>query len=392
MTNQLIKWFIKDYQDISNPKVRENYGKLAGIVGIITNLFLFAIKIIAGTIFKSIAITADALNNISDAGSSVITIIGFKLSEKPADKEHPYGHARAEYISGFVISLVIMFLGLELIKSSLDKIINPEPIQFSYLTVAILAIAILTKVWQSIFNKTLGKRIKSAALAATGQDSMNDVLATSAVLASTLFAKFTGIQIDGYMGIVVALFIIYSGYKLVVETLDPLLGHAPDQDLVEEVEKKILSYKGVIGLHDLVVHSYGPENWYASVHVEVPASQDVLESHDLIDTIERDVLKELNINLVIHMDPIVTDDEMTNILRGQVNEIVRKIDPELSIHDFRLAAGKTHSNLIFDVVVPTGFKKHNEELRSEIQREVSKINPNYYCVITFDRNYISSAK
>lgn len=392
MINQLIKWFVKDYQDVSDPKVRENYGKLAGIVGIVTNIFLFAIKIIAGTLFKSIAITADALNNISDAGSSVITLIGFKISEKPADEEHPYGHARAEYISGFVISLVIMFLGFELIKSSFEKIIDPEPINFNYLTVIILIIAILTKLWQSFFNRTLGNRIKSATLVATGQDSLNDVIATSVVLASTIFARLTGIQIDGYMGVIVALFIIYSGYRLVVETIDPLLGIAPEASLVEDLEKKILSYEGVIGIHDLVVHSYGPEKWYASVHVEVPANRDIMDSHELIDIIERDVLRELNINLVIHMDPVVTDDEMTNILRSQVKEIVKKIDPALSIHDFRLVAGKNHSNLIFDVVVPTGYKRHNDEICEEIQREVSDINPNYFCVITFDRNYITSKK
>ncbi len=390
MTELLLKWFIKDYHKTTRPDVREKYGKLAGTVGIVSNVFLFVIKIIAGTLFRSIAITADAVNNLSDAGSSVITMIGFKISGKPADKEHPYGHERAEYITGFIISVIILLLGLELIKSSLEKIFKPEPIIFSYITVVILVVAILTKLWQGIFNRTLGKRINSTALIATGQDSMNDAISTSAVLVATLFSRFTGINIDGYMGIAVALFIIYSGYRLVVETLNPLLGMAPDPDLVEELEKKILGYEGVLGIHDLQVHSYGPEKKYAAVHVEVSSKEDILDSHDMIDTIERDVLKELNIHLVIHMDPIVTDDELTNSLRSQVSEIVSKIDPSLSMHDFRLVVGKTHSNLIFDVVIPDSYHDKEEEIRDKIQQEIFKIDPNYYSVITFDRNYISN--
>ncbi len=390
MINQLIKWFIKDYQEISRPSVRMRYGWLAGIVGIISNLFLFTIKILVGTLFNSIAITADAVNNLSDAGSSIITLVGFKLSSKPADEKHPYGHARAEYITGFVVSVVILLLGIELIKSSFQKIVKPDPINFSYISVIVLAIAILVKLWQSIFNKTLGKRINSTALIATGTDSMNDVIATSSVLVATLFAKLTGLQIDGYMGVAVALFILYSGFKLVSETLNPLLGLAPDVSLTTNLEKRILSYSGVLGLHDLVVHSYGPDKCYASVHVEVPAHQDLLESHDLIDIIERDILTESNIHLVIHMDPIVTDDEVTNTLRQKVNEIVMDIDSELSMHDFRVVFGKTHSNLIFDVVVPTACKACDEEIRERISKEISKINPTYHSVITLDRNYTST--
>ena len=388
MTELLLKWFIKDYRDTARPSVREKYGRLAGTVGIISNVFLFIIKIIAGTLFRSISITADAVNNISDAGSSVITMIGFKISGKPADKEHPYGHERAEYITGFIISVIILLLGLELVKSSFIKILNPEPIIFSYLTAVILFIAILVKFWQGTFNRTLGKRINSTALIATSQDSMNDAMSTSAVLIAAVFSWITGINIDGYMGIAVALFIIYSGLKLISETLNPLIGLAPDPELVEELEKKILAYEGVLGIHDLQVHSYGPEKKYAAVHVEVSAKEDILESHDLIDTIEKDVLQDLNIHLVIHMDPIVTDDELTNSLRSQVTEIVRNIDPSLSMHDFRLVVGKTHSNLIFDVVIPAEYHGREEEIRDEIQNEIFKINPNYFCVITFDRNYI----
>mgnify|MGYP000926781335 CR=1 FL=1 len=287
MTELLLKWFIKDYRDTARPSVREKYGRLAGTVGIISNVFLFIIKIIAGTLFRSISITADAVNNISDAGSSVITMIGFKISGKPADKEHPYGHERAEYITGFIISVIILLLGLELVKSSFIKILNPEPIIFSYLTAVILFIAILVKFWQGTFNRTLGKRINSTALIATSQDSMNDAMSTSAVLIAAVFSWITGINIDGYMGIAVALFIIYSGLKLISETLNPLIGLAPDPELVEELEKKILAYEGVLGIHDLQVHSYGPEKKYAAVHVEVSAKEDILESLKLADSILR---------------------------------------------------------------------------------------------------------
>lgn len=387
MTNQLIKWFIKDYDQVHRPVVRERYGRLAGLVGIASNLFLFVIKLVIGTLSNSIAITADAVNNLSDAGSSVITLVGFKLSSKPADEKHPYGHARAEYITGFIVSEVIVLLGVELIKSSVQKILHPDSIRFNISVVLVLVIAILVKFWQSLFNKSLGKRIHSTALVATGSDSMNDVLSTSAVLLATLVGKWTGLQVDGYMGVVVALFIIYSGFRLISETLNPLLGLAPDAELVEDIEKKILSYEGVIGLHDLVVHNYGPDKCYASVHVEVPAHQDLLVSHDIIDNIEKDMLNQMNIHLVIHMDPIVTDDELTNTLRQQINMIVTGIDSRLSMHDFRVVLGKTHSNLIFDILVPPGYKTCDEELRERVQREVRNIDPAFHCVITLDRNY-----
>lgn len=375
MIDKLVKTFIKDYQKTTSPVVRTRYAILAGAVGIISNLVLFAIKLIAGTLFRSISVTADAVNNLTDAGSSIITLVGFKISSKPADDKHPYGHARAEYITGFVISVVILLLGFELIKSSFFKIIDPEPVKFSYITVAVLVVSIFVKLWQSLFNKNLGKRINSAALEATGQDSMNDVISTGAVLASAIFARLTGIQVDGYMGIAVALFIIYSGIKLILETMNLLMGTAPDEELVSDIERKILGYEGVLGIHDLVVHSYGADNYFASVHVEVPADRDVLESHDLMDVIERDVFAELNVNLVIHMDPIVTDDEMVNSLRRQVNDILAKIDSELSMHDFRVVVGKTHSNLIFDVVVPPAYKISDTQLRELLDAEIKKSTP-----------------
>lgn len=390
MIDRMIKMFIKDYEKTSSSVVRARYAVLAGAVGIISNLILFVIKLIVGTLFNSIAVTADAVNNLTDAGSSIITLVGFKISGKPADDKHPYGHARAEYITGFMVSLVILLLGVELIKSSFNKIINPDPISFSYITVAVLTLSIFIKLWQGLFNKNLGRRINSTALEAAGQDSMNDVISTSAVLAATIFAKLTGIQVDGYMGIAVALFIIYSGIKLISETLNLLLGTAPDAGLVSDIEQKILAYEGVLGIHDLVVHSYGVGNCFASVHVEVPANRDILENHDLMDVIEKDVFAEYNVNLVIHMDPIVTDDERVNTLRERVNDIIALIDSKLSMHDFRVVVGKTHSNLIFDVVVPPGYKTGDEELRELIDSEIKKIDSTFNSVITLDRKYTST--
>jgi len=390
MIEKLIRLFIKDYQKTSSPAVRARYAALAGTVGIISNLVLFTIKLIVGTIFKSIAVTADAVNNLTDAGSSVITLVGFKISGKPADDKHPYGHARAEYITGFMVSVVILLLGFELLKTSFFKVINPEPVYFSYVTIAVLAVSIAIKLWQGFFYKKLGKIISSTALEASGQDSMNDVVSTAAVLVSSVFAKLTGVQVDGYMGMAVALFIIYAGIKLILETMNLLLGTAPDAKLVEDIEKKILGYEGVLGIHDLVVHSYGGDNYFASVHVEVPSHRDIIESHDLMDIIERDVFSELNVNLVIHMDPIVTDDERVNSLRNQVNGIVKQIDSELSMHDFRVVFGKTHSNLIFDVVVPPSYRISDENLRELIDAEIRKIDPSFNSVITLDRKYIST--
>lgn len=390
MTEWLVKKFIKDYKNTKQPAVRVKYALLSGIVGIISNVFLFVTKLVVGMIFQSIAVTADAVNNLTDAGSSVITLVGFKLSSKPADEEHPYGHARIEYVTGFIVSVVIILLGIELIKTSFQKILNPNPINFSYLTVAALIVSILIKLWQGLFYKNLGRRIESAALAATGQDSMNDVISTATVLVAIVFSKLTNIQIDGYMGVAVALFILCSGGQLVLETLNPLLGLAPDPTLVADIEKEILSYEGVLGIHDLMVHSYGPGKLFASVHVEVAAEGDLLASHDMIDNIEREVSDKFNLSLVIHMDPLATNDERVNELRGQVTEIIDLIDQDLSMHDFRVVYGPTHSNLIFDIVVPTKFEVSDKELKETIDREIKKIDSTFNSVITIDKNYTSS--
>lgn len=390
MMNWFLRLLIKDYENTTDPVVRGMYGRVSSLVGILCNLLLFTAKIVIGTLANSIAITADAVNNLSDAGSSVITLIGFKLSAKPADKEHPYGHARIEYISGFIISIIIFLLGLELIRSSVDKIIHPEPILYNGVVIAVLVLAVAAKLWLGLFYKRVGARINSTALAAASADSLNDVLATGAVLIATVFAGLTGIQIDGFMGLGVALFIIISGVGLIRKTLSPLLGEAPDEDLVKKIEDKIKSYEGVIGFHDLVIHNYGPDRCFATVHVEMPAERDSLESHEIIDNIEKDFSTEMNIHMVIHMDPVVTGDEQLNQLKAVVEGIVRDIDPGLSMHDFRAVLGKQHSKLIFEVTVPPSFKADNEDLTYRICRAIRCHNPLYDSVITIDRNYISS--
>ncbi|MDD6235909.1 MAG: cation diffusion facilitator family transporter [Clostridiales bacterium] len=387
MVQLIIRTFIKNYKDVENHHVREAYGKLAGIVGIISNIILFMIKFLVGVLFKSISVTADAVNNLSDAGSSIITLIGFKLSGKPADAKHPYGHARMEYITGLAVSFIIILLGVQLVQTSFDKVLHPEESVFSYLTIAVLIISILMKLWQGMFNKKVGKTIHSTALEATAADSINDVVATSAVLLSTVIAKWTGVNLDGYMGILVAVFILVSGVKMIGETINPLLGMAPDQEMVDQIYKKIMSYDTVLGIHDLVVHNYGPQRCFASVHVEVPASQDILVSHDIIDNIERDFAKDMDIHLVVHLDPIVTDDETTNLLRAQVKHIVKDISPDLSIHDFRAVIGVSHTNLIFDVCVPFSVKMSDAEITSLISQKVKEIDPTYYTVIVVDRSY-----
>ena len=388
MTNLLIRLFIKDYKNLAEPQVRERYGAFAGITGIVSNLLLFAIKIAVGTVFNSIAVTADAVNNLSDSGASLVALFGFKLSGKPADAQHPYGHARIEYISGLIISFIVIILGVQLVQGSVIKIINPEEVQFSYVLVFALVASILIKLWQARFYRRIGEKIQSPTLAAAGVDSRNDVLSTAAVLAGTLFTLWTGINLDGYLGVIVALFIVISGVKLVIETSNPLLGTAPDKEMVDKIYAKILSYEGILGLHDLAVHNYGAGNIFASVHCEVPSSQDVMVSHDIIDNIERDFKEDLGIDLVIHMDPIDIDDERTNALRERVTELIAEISPELGMHDFRVVWGISHTNLIFDVEVPYEFPVEDAELLARIKARFKELDPSYQGVITVDHDYV----
>lgn len=390
MIDLLIKIFVKDYQKTTSFQVRERYGKFAGMVGIISNLLLFLLKITVGTFFHSIAITADAVNNLSDSASSVITLLGFKISEKPADARHPYGHARMEYISGLVVSFIILLLGLQLIQSSIGRILRPQETRFSMVFFWALMASILIKLWQCLFYRRIATIINSTTLIATAMDSRNDILATSTVLLAALVSRVTGFNLDGYMGAVVALFILVSGIRLVKETISPLLGTAPTKELVDKIYKKILSYDHIIGVHDLRVHSYGPAQCFASVHCEVSAERDIMVSHDLIDNIERDFLKEYGIYLVIHLDPIMTDDEKTNDLRMVVENLVREISPDISMHDFRVVWGVSHSNLIFDIVVPFESQWSDDELVELITEKIHRINTTYYPVIMVDHSYVPS--
>ncbi len=388
MTNILIRFFIKDYRDVGNPKVRGQYGKFSSIVGIASNILLFLIKIIAGILFGSISIIADAINNLSDSASSVITLVGFKISEKPADEEHPYGHERMEYVSGLIVSFIIIFLGLQLIKSSIDKIIHSQMAEFSILSVVILVIAILVKLWQSFFYRTIGKKIDSLTFIAMSIDSRNDILATSAVLIAAIVTHLTNFNLDGYMGALVAILILISGVKLVMDTINPILGMAPTKELVDKIYEKVLSYDNIIGLHDLTVHSYGAYKCFASVHCEVAAEQDIMISHDIIDNIERDFLADEGIHMVIHLDPVVTNDIKTNELKEKVKCIIQKVSLEISMHDFRVVWGISHSNIIFDIVTSYNSRLSDEELITLVSDEIKQIDESYYAIITVDHNYV----
>lgn len=391
MTNLLIKFFIKDYKNVGNPCTRQAYGNLGSIIGIIANLFLCAIKICIGIFLNSVAILADGINNLSDAGSSVITLIGFKISVKPADEDHPFGHARSEYIAGLIISFLILMLGIQLIKSSIDKIFNPEPTIINTLMFVVLICSILLKIWLSAFNYKLGKLINSSTMCATAADSRNDAITTTAILVSVIIAHFTGLQLDGYMGCGVGLFILYSGINILKETTSPLLGQAPDDNFTKLIQDKLKSYDGILGFHDLVLHSYGPNHWFASVHLEVSADEDLLSCHDKLDYIERDFKNTLGVNLVIHPDPVITSDSKTRALQEQVGNLILTIDKRLSIHDFRIVVGTTHTNLVFDVSVPASFKMSPKELARQIDQLIKQIDPTFYTVITVDTNYVSTS-
>ena len=378
----LINLFTKDNKN------RESIGKTAGVFGIICNVILCAIKMAAGLIFGSVAVVADAFNNLSDALTSVITVVSFKLSGKPADEDHPYGHERIEYVVTLILAFLIIFIGYELIKTSFGRIVNPSESEFGLLMAAVLVISITGKLFMNRMYRAYANMADSAVLKATAQDSLNDAISTGAVLVCLVISHFIKVELDGYVGICVSLFIIWSGISLIKEALNPILGTAPDTEFICKLEKKILSYDGVIGIHDLIVHSYGPSKTFASVHAEVDAKGDILESHDMIDNIEREVSGEFGIELVIHMDPIVTDDEATNEARGKVKDIVENIDTSLSMHDFRMVPGSTHTNLIFDVAVPYNFELSQKELLAKIQSGVTeKIGNSYFCVVNFDSIY-----
>lgn len=389
MFDYLIRKFITGDQNPEDPSVRKDYGVFSGIVGLTVNIILSLSKIIAGTVFNSISVTADGINNLSDAGSSIVILIGFKMSGKPADRDHPFGHARIEYLTGLILGIAIFFVGLEIIMSSVNKIIYPRPANYSTMIFIILGVSIAAKLWLSRFYARIAEMVSSSTIKAASVDSTNDVLATSAVLAGALISKFAGYEIDGWMGIGVAIFILYSGVQILKSILGPILGEMPDPQFVDRIEKKILSYDAILNIHDLVIHNYGPEVYFATVHAEVDANECFIKSHGIIDCIERDCARDLNINLVIHMDPIITDDEEVNALRQKTENIVKLIDPRFSLHDFRIVKSETHTNLIFDVVVPAEFDLSATKLIHKIETAIKAEDPNYYPVITIDKNYLS---
>lgn len=388
MIELLARLFIRGRDTLAPSALRQAYGQLCGVVGIGLNLLLFAVKFFAGTLSGSIAITADAFNNLSDAGSSLVTLLGFRLAGRKPDPEHPFGHGRMEYISGLVVAGLILLMGVELGKSSLKKILQPEAIVSSPLVLLILALSVAVKLYMFYYNRAIGKKIKSSAMTATATDSLSDAVSTTAVLVATLVAQFTGLNIDGWVGMLVALFILFSAYKAAKETLSPLLGQTPEPEFVEHIQQIVLSYPEVQNVHDLVVHDYGPGRVMISLHAEVPADGDLLQLHDVIDNIEHRLKKELGCMAVIHMDPIVTNDAHTTALRQAVAEQVKTIDPRLTIHDFRIVPGPSHTNLIFDVVVPYDVKLSGEQVRRRIGELVAQMDGNYFAVVQIDSSYV----
>ena len=391
MTQFLIRCFIKRPDDVKDAAVRTAYGNLASLVGMACNILLCIGKLLAGTLFGSIAIMADALNNLADASSNVVSLIGFRLAAKAPDAEHPYGHARYEYLAGLVVSVTILAIGLSLLKESALKVLHPTPVAFSWLSIGVLAASILVKLWLSGFNRAVGKKINSETLMATAADSRNDVLTTGAVLLSTILCSLTGYGImDGIMGVGVAAFILWSGWGLVMDTLSPLLGESPSPELVEHIERTVMSYPGVLGMHDLMVHDYGPGHQFASLHVEFPAETDPLTAHDVIDNIENDFLKKDRLQVTIHYDPIVTADASVGVLRARLKEHARQLDPQLSIHDLRIVPGDSHTNVLFDLVFPAGYTGDIDQMLAKMCQFVKEQDPKYCCVVKVEQSYASA--
>ena len=386
MTDLILRIFVRDHKNTEDPAVRDKCGRVAGAVGIVTNFLLFLMKIIVGTVFHSVSVTADAVNNLTDSGSSVVTLIGFKMASKPADEKHPFGHARIEYLSGVIVSFIVIFLGLQLGMSSVEKIITPEENALTPVALVVLVISILAKLWQCLFYRKVGRMIKSESVEATSKDSRNDVIATSVVLLGAVITMLTGVNLDGYMGAAVALFIVFSGVQLTISTADPLLGQAPEGELVQTITEKMLSYSGIIGMHDLAVHNYGVGRCFASAHCEVDAKNDILVSHDLIDNIERDFSRDLGIHMVIHLDPVIVGDARTDALHCKVQSLVTALYPTVTIHDFRVIWGVTHSNIVFDAAVPFAVKDSDAVITQKLEAEIQKLDPDYRTVVTIDRS------
>ncbi len=387
MVGFFVRRFVKDYENTADERVRQGYGTVASITGICLNVLLFLGKYLAGQISGSIAITADAFNNLSDAGSSVITLLGFRIAAKKPDPNHPYGHGRMEYVAGLIVSFAILLMGIELFRSSVEKILSPEPVDGSLAAILVLAASIGVKIYMFYYNRKLGKKIHSAAMKATSMDSLSDSAATFVVLVSVMVMKVTGINLDGVSGLLVSAFILYAGYGAAKETISPLLGQSPEPEFVQAVENLVMAHPEVIGIHDLIVHDYGPGRRMISLHGEVPGDGDIFVLHDVIDSIEKELQEKLGCNAVIHMDPIATDDETVNAMKEKVLEAVGKISPEITIHDFRIVHGPTHTNVIFDAVVPFGFHMEDDEVKKALEKEVREMEGNCYPVITIDKGY-----
>lgn len=393
LSKLLVKTFIKDYENTSSERVRNSYGFLAGLTGTLVNLLLFSIKLITGTLVGSIAVTADAFNNLSDAASSLITIVGFKLSSRPADKEHPFGHGRIEYIAGMIVSFMVLIVGYQFIKTSFERIVHPSAVTFQLIPFLLILVSVLLKIWMSRFNAFMGRTINSSALKASSYDALWDVVTSSTVALSLLIARFTAIPIDGYIGILVALAILMSGYNLVKETMSPLLGEPPSAELIKGISERVLSYPNISGVHDLIIHNYGPGRCMASIHAEIPSDINIMTIHEIIDQAEREISEALNIYLVIHMDPISTNAVEIIEAKEEIEKILKKYPLVKSMHDFRIIGEKNHKNILFDMVVDYGalVKSTNEDaLRSKIKDEIMELHPGYNCIITIDHDYMQN--
>lgn len=384
MSKLLLRLFIRGDGRENAAARHASIGTLAGVVGIVCNCLLFLAKLILGLVAGSVSIVADAVNNLSDASSSIITVLGFHMAQRPADENHPYGHARYEYLSGFVVATMILVIGFELARSSVDKIIHPSPVDFTNAAIAIMLGSILVKLWMALFYRRLGKMIQSTTLYATSADSRNDVIATAAVLIGCLINRFFGVNVDGWMGLMVALFILYSGVSIARDTISPLLGKQADGELLERISSLILEHDRILGIHDLLVHDYGPGSYFASVHVELSADEDPQICHDIIDDIECDAMRELNVHLVIHYDPVNTCDEELNEMRGVMEEIVREIDPQLSMHDLRIIRGGKQTRLSFDLAVPYAMSDRHDALKQQIDEALAARDRHYKTIIRFD--------
>ena len=385
MTDFIFKLFVKDYKNPEKPEVRRACGSVVAVIGIVTNIFLGLIKLFAGVISGAVSITADAINNISDAGSQIVSLISFRISAKPADRDHPFGHARIEYVASMIVSFLVLLVGFELLKESVAKIFNPVAVDFSLIVIIILSISIVCKIWLFIFGRMAAKKLKSEVIRATAADSLSDAAATLAVLVSAIIAKITGFNTDAYMGVAVAIVIFIAGIKILGDTKNSILGSAPDPEVVEGIVAITKEYPEIVGIHDLVVHNYGPGNTIASLHAEVDGKVDVFITHDVIDNVEKRLYVELGVRTTIHLDPIVTDDELINELKGKVLISIREIDERLGMHDFRFVAGQTHTNLIFDITVPFEVKESDDVIKDAVDKKIKEIDEKYFTVLTIDR-------